>query len=104
MGLFVSPELADTLSGSFTGARKTATTTPAVAQVGGSNQVGRQTVYLHNTSTSNTLYAGPSGASPTTYAVPIGPGEGQRFDFRETIDLYVMTDTGTLDYIVWEVS
>lgn len=104
MALTFNPDLADTLSGSFTGARKTATTTPAIAQVGGTNQVGRQTIYLHNTSTTSTLYAGPSGASATTYAVPVGPGEGQRFDFRETIDLYVMTASGTLDYIIWEVS
>lgn len=102
-GLSFNPDFSDVLSSLYVAGRKTISTSQVLAAASTSNQTGRQTLFIYNTSSTVTVYFGPSGLSSSTTGIPIEPTSSVRMDVSDAVSVYLLTASGSADVVIHEV-
>lgn len=85
---------------SFVTANKTATTTELLVNVSGTNLANRKSVVVYNRGAQD-IYYGPTGVDDTT-GVVISKDELVAFEVGDSINLYIVTKTGTATVTIQE--
>jgi len=105
MGLSFNPNNADVLQSSVVTTIKAVSTTEVIAAASTSNAPRRQTIFIRNTSETTTVWLGESGftAGAAGAGIPIYPTESIRLDINENISLYLRTEAGSINVVIWEL-
>jgi len=101
MGLEYSGELSDTNGSVYLSGPQNVSTTETEAMVGGSAEPSRQFVRIHNKG-SQTVYFGPTGVTSLT-GEPLKKNQSVEIAARDSIGVFLVTDSGTATVIVQEI-
>lgn len=90
------PELSDVLNDGYLSITKTVGTTEILAAVGGSNQTGREILYLENNGNTK-LYYGPTGvtSSSTTKGSYLAKGQFVFLPAGQYLNIYIISDAAS---------
>jgi hypothetical protein len=97
------PELSDVLNDGYVSAKKTVGLTEILAAVGGSNQSGRELLYLENTGTTK-LYYGPTGVTTTgsTKGSYLAKGQFIFLPVGAYVSVYIISDGASGSAVIQE--
>ena len=97
--------MSNSLDGPHLSIRATATTTPSIARVGASNLDERKTVVIQ--AVENRIYVGFSSSvsnSGVNRGLELKKDQVLYFGAGPDVDVYVVSNSGNKDYVVWELS